>query len=608
MNIQAPGTLATSLAGSDLNVDGQINIQGATRFQARIDVRAGGVIDLATATSQLNLEGGSATDPNRLEGGFIDGLGTLGAFGTALAGHGQINTDISFHGGSDLIAEGGTLVLNGAVLSADLIGAATGGTLQMSVPLNTSTVTALELNGGTVTGATVNNHGLTRGFGNVFTSQFVNNQRLVASGGTLVLNTQLAPDLDGTTEVGSLEATAGNLSIVDAPSDAVDGRVFIDQDREINFQAGWTQGAAGQLFLGNGTNGTATLRANNSLLGGSVMVDGATAIYGTVTFKNGSTTTFANGSSQMNLQSAAVIEPTATLAGPGTLINGGVSLTLPNGFSTDSRVRNGAALHLGAGSAVGSATLGVFQQDAGGVLNINVAGSNPGQYDTYLVDGDIAVDGTLQLIAPGYVPQFGDFFPILQSQSGSVSGEFSTLILPTLSDVRQQWLVNYADLSLGQEIVSLHVISNGDFNADLVYNSQDVDTLVFEIASATNDPQFDMTGDGFVTLADLDRWLAVAGAANLPSGNAYLPGDATLDGIVDGQDFIAWNVFKFGSTGLWSAGDFNADGLTDGQDFIIWNTFKFQSADAGNVAVPEPASLALLGSITLLGTMGLRRR
>jgi hypothetical protein len=41
------------------------------------------------------------------------------------------------------------------------------------------------------------------------------------------------------------------------------------------------------------------------------------------------------------------------------------------------------------------------------------------------------------------------------------------------------------------------------------------------------------------------RWLSLAGAANLPSGNAYLPGDATLDGFVDGSDFGIWNANQF---------------------------------------------------------------
>ncbi len=76
-------------------------------------------------------------------------------------------------------------------------------------------------------------------------------------------------------------------------------------------------------------------------------------------------------------------------------------------------------------------------------------------------------------------------------------------------------------------------------------------------------------------LSDVDQWLADAS----PFANPYLKGDADLNGIVDGNDFITWNTFKFtASGGLWSRGDFNCDGLTDGQDFIIWNGNKFQNS------------------------------
>lgn len=120
----------------------------------------------------------------------------------------------------------------------------------------------------------------------------------------------------------------------------------------------------------------------------------------------------------------------------------------------------------------------------------------------------------------------------------------------------------------------------GDFNSDGVLNLPDIDLLVAEIAAGSNSIFFDLTGDQAVDLDDRDAWLAIAGAANLPSGNSYLLGDANLDGVVDGQDFIAWNAHKFQATARWQDGDFNADGVVDGQDFIVWNASKFQSANS----------------------------
>ncbi len=127
-----------------------------------------------------------------------------------------------------------------------------------------------------------------------------------------------------------------------------------------------------------------------------------------------------------------------------------------------------------------------------------------------------------------------------------------------------------------------------DFNEDGALDCQDIDGLVVQIAAGTVNYSFDVTGDGVVDHADLDEWLAQAGAANLASGNPYLPADANLDGRVDGQDFVAWNIHKFTSTAAWCSGDFNADGAIDASDFNIWNSNKFRSSD-GLSAVPEPS-------------------
>ncbi len=133
----------------------------------------------------------------------------------------------------------------------------------------------------------------------------------------------------------------------------------------------------------------------------------------------------------------------------------------------------------------------------------------------------------------------------------------------------------------------------GDFNTDGQYDCLDLDSLVAVIAAFVNAVEFDLTGDGNVDDADLTAWLSEAGAANLPSGNSYLAGDANLDGTVDGVDFLLWNENKFANVAAWCSGDFNADGTVDGQDFVLWNANKFTTAD-GAGAVPEPQTAVLL--------------
>jgi hypothetical protein len=149
-------------------------------------------------------------------------------------------------------------------------------------------------------------------------------------------------------------------------------------------------------------------------------------------------------------------------------------------------------------------------------------------------------------------------------------------------------------------------LASGDFNGDANYNCEDIDALVMEIAAGTNNLDFDLTHDGWVNIADLDEWRVQGGAANLASGDAYLIGDANLDGTVDGGDFLAWNNEKFNSVAAWCSADFNADGTVDGQDFLLWNGSKFQSAD-NLQAVPEPAAMMMLLVAVVLASVSRTR-
>ena len=120
-----------------------------------------------------------------------------------------------------------------------------------------------------------------------------------------------------------------------------------------------------------------------------------------------------------------------------------------------------------------------------------------------------------------------------------------------------------------------------DFNDDGVLDEADINLLQENIVIGPADSDtYDLSGDGLVNVDDRDEWLLQAGAANLPSGNAYLLGDANLDGVVDVADFNAWNSNKFSPNSAWSAGDFTVDGVVDVADFNVWNANKFTSAAA----------------------------
>ncbi len=78
-------------------------------------------------------------------------------------------------------------------------------------------------------------------------------------------------------------------------------------------------------------------------------------------------------------------------------------------------------------------------------------------------------------------------------------------------------------------------------------------------------------------------------------------GDATLDGCVDGLDYVVWSNNYHLSDQWWEEGDFTGDGIADGLDYIAWSNNYLAGCPA---AVPEPASAVLL----VLGALAIRRR
>ncbi len=227
-------------------------------------------------------------------------------------------------------------------------------------------------------------------------------------------------------------------------------------------------------------------------------------------------------------------------------------------------------------------------------------------------NGAVQLSGTF--IATSFLPIDAKGTAIFQLPLGLKSAAFRS---PS-GNVEIETGVNYTRnlpgvtlFSVGDALQSgaFRMIISGDFNDDGLYDCADVDPLVLEIASGDNNIDFDLTGDRLVNSDDLNSWLVEAGAANLPSGLPYLPGDASLDGFVDVSDFNIWNSNNFYQGTGWCEGNFTADGLTDVSDFNVWNANKFATSSA---SVPEPVvgwQLAwLLAAVWLPGKRALMRR
>ncbi|HEY6562862.1 MAG TPA: hypothetical protein VIY86_00070, partial [Pirellulaceae bacterium] len=229
------------------------------------------------------------------------------------------------------------------------------------------------------------------------------------------------------------------------------------------------------------------------------------------------------------------------------------------------------------------------------------------------------------------IPAFGDDFGYVEVDQGDHQADFWLEFRELQPNVLEEdststgWTTgNFADVYLNAEVditfetqfsknrplsyyetlgenfgIAFHNVwaPSGDFDHDGDRDCDDVQLLSGRIHVGSTNLNFDLNFDQQIDQADLVEWLALAGGANLPSGNAFRFGDANLDGVVDGTDYNIWNQYKFSNSHAWCKGNFNADGVVDGSDFGLWNTNKFLASDGSTVPEPCPIVFVLLGGI-----------
>lgn len=208
--------------------------------------------------------------------------------------------------------------------------------------------------------------------------------------------------------------------------------------------------------------------------------------------------------------------------------------------------------------------------------------------------------GTLQVaLLPDLFVRGGSTFDVLLAES--ITGEFDELQIPQKGS-QPAFDLSIVELVGGRQTVRLTSLIDlcplGDFDETGDRSLADIDLLTAEVAAATNNELFDMTGDGQVDTMDVGEFLALVGS---------FPGDADLDGEVQFSDFNALAT-NFGQPGVWSQGDFDGTGLVGFLDFVLLaNNFGKTANQAA--AVPEPSTLALTCLATIaLGGVARRRR
>ena len=555
LNLINDAAVATLLAGADVNINGQMQVSGDSRVDARIDF--GSTASVAVGVGALRLSGGNTTDdPNTLNGGSITGVsGVLAAdTGTALHGHGTISTDIDFAGSASLRAVGGTLNVTDTITKVNQIGAATGAILNVTNAWNANvgSVGAVLMTGGTLQGGqvTVNTGNGIQGYGTV-TSRVINNSKLLAvNGSSLVFETAGNDnDWDGAANNGLLHALSGDLELRDNATFAFGGAVTAVNDNKV-----YTKGFGFNFNAGSTLNLTqGTLQSDETTtLNGTVVVGAGTE--STINVQNNRFLDIETGSSttlnaNLRLQNNnIIINQGATFSGPGALIiPAGSHLVAENLADIGVLLDMQGAFRPGNSQGIARVDVFDFQTAPTSDLYIELFGTALNAYDRLVVDGVAIVDGFLSLdiddISPGvpFVPSLGNTFNIISATS--VTGTFDTVDVSGMPE-GLAFRVNYL-----ANAVQLEVVNKPFFSAD-----------------------FDEDGD--VDSTDLSIWKNAFDLNQL--------GDADGDNDSDGADFLKWQQ-QYGSVPAVAV------------------------ASPGSAAVPEPSVFALL-AFAAAGIAAARRR
>ena len=127
------------------------------------------------------------------------------------------------------------------------------------------------------------------------------------------------------------------------------------------------------------------------------------------------------------------------------------------------------------------------------------------------------------------------------------------------------------------ELLESRLLLTGvDFNTDGRIDGLDADLLTNEIASGSEDLNFDLSSDGQVGAADLQTFLELI---QKPLG------DADFSGKVGFEDFLILSG-NFGNPGAYTQGDFNADGQIGFPDFLLLSG-NFGSLVETDIVSPE---------------------
>ena len=307
------------------------------------------------------------------------------------------------------------------------------------------------------------------------------------SGGTTVSEGVLSVAVDAnlgavsgriTLDGGELLATGGGLNTVRPVAVTTNGGTlaaaaagFADLEGNIT--------GSGVLTIGDAVNtGTVILGGTNTYLGSTTIVNGATlratstaalspasafivigtldlngfsnqigSLAGTGTVTNGDSVAvvLTTGADNTDTSFSGILQDGTHLLGLTKIGSGTLTLSGANTYSGGTVIDGGTLLvdnaqALGTGNVTVNGGIlaadpqpikvkGNYTQGVGGTLQLQVAGANPGQYDSLNVGGNAFLGGTLQLISLGFQPKAGNELTLVTT-GGVVSGRFAQFVNP----------------------------------------------------------------------------------------------------------------------------------------------------------------------------------
>jgi autotransporter-associated beta strand protein len=386
------------------------------------------------------------TGPNGYTGGTTISSGTLQL--------GNSGTSGSILGN---VADNGTLVFNRSdvVTFAGVI-FGTGGVAQVGVGTTILTAANTYTGGTTISAGTLElGNGGTSGsvLGNIIDNAalVVDHSNTVTLPGVISGTGSVSQIGPGTTILtaantytGATTISAGTLQLGNGgTSGSILGNVLDNGTLAFNRSdtatfAGVVSGTGGLVQMGPGTT---VLTANHAYTGGTTISAGALQL------GNGGTTGSILGNVTDNgsllFDRSDNVTFNAKMSGSGNLVQNGSGTTILGGINTYSggTIVNSGTLLVNSSQALGLGNVvvnggvlgadpqpinvkGNYTQNAGGTLQLNVAGPASGQYDVLNVGGNASLNGTLRLQAIGYVPTAGDLLKLV-STGGVVSGRFA---------------------------------------------------------------------------------------------------------------------------------------------------------------------------------------